>query len=145
MSEVKMKKYMKFVMVFSLLLLNLCCSLSIAAEILPAGFVALSSIEMNWKDAKSFCVSNGGKLPLYKGKDSFSYSKSDPRDTIEGFQAWNAKWPSGLPGGEYWLGTEDIDAPELVWTVNGSGDDYEMPVGIDSVNQHNLLRAACVP
>ena len=81
---------------------------------LPPGFIAVSDTRMNWYDAKAFCEQQGGRLPRINGTDSWD-GKGEA--TIDGFGVMGAPWPSGLPNGIHWTGTEVTDGPGNSWHV----------------------------
>ena len=82
-------------------------AMATAADELPDGFIALSETGMAWVDAKAWCQQQGGKLPLVNGKTRIPASHGIPSGIpVDGFGFEGAEWPSGLPFGRYWLGTE---------------------------------------
>jgi len=74
-----------------------------------AGFIALAPGLMNWSDAKAYCASKGGRLPLIRRTDN-------NREIIDGIGSYLGPWPSALPKCDYiadydvlfhfWSGTE---------------------------------------
>ena len=123
------------------LIFTMCLPLPvIAAEKLPAGCIAITPKEMNLRDAKKYCASKGGRLPLIGGKNSLA---SVPKGTsIDGFGAMGAKWPSGLPSDYYWTGTANADGPGLSWIVYHD-DGYVNSSTPDG--QNFQYRVVCVP
>jgi hypothetical protein len=61
-----------------------------------AGIIALSDTDMTWEEARAWCASRGGRLPLFDSKTA----------TIDGFGKQEAAWPTGMPDYKYWVGTE---------------------------------------
>ena len=137
-------RFLVFALIFALGL----PAAAFAAEKLPSGLIAMSESTMNWADAKAFCEQQGGRLPLING--SISLESVPVGATIDGCGAMGAPWPSGLPHGSYWTGTEDSSNPGLSWNI-GIGDDYVVgPVGAGDVGvagefQRDSLRVVCVP
>ena len=112
-----------------------------AADSLPAGFIAIASDMMNWSNAKAFCVSKGGRLPLIGGKNKIASSKDIPSGTpVDGFDSVGAKWPSGLHSGMYWTGTgRDIDSGPSWVVYDNKG------VTVSNDYQSRAYRVVCVP
>jgi TPR repeat protein len=112
-------------------------------------FIAVSSTTMNWSDAKAFCQQKGGRLPRMNNSDSWAWGNHDKITHIDGFGAPGALWPSDLPGGSYWAGTEDTDVSVLSWLVLG-GDgggviDFGGKVHVGRANrQSSGSRVVCV-
>ena len=107
----------------------------------PAGFIALSESYMTWADAKAYCQQRGGRLPLIDG----SNSRSNPfvmSGAIDGFGAVGAHWPTGLPGGNYWTGTDCrfFFGPFVVFPI---GTKINCVTSDDT--EHSICRVACVP
>jgi len=105
-------------------------------------FFALDSeIRRNWADAKKWCERQGGRLPRINNSNSIT--GDIPSGTpIDGFGSVGAPWPSGLPGGGYWTGTESAGEPGFSWFVfDNSGGKVD---GF-SLRQRNDGRVACVP
>jgi len=139
---------MKQIIGLLILVFTLCLPLldvTKAADTLPAGVIALAPDKMNWSDAKEYCASKGGRLPLINGKNDFSSSKKIPPGTpVEVFGAMGAKWPSGIPRDFYWTGTEYINpsfASRHAWLIVYSGDN----VDDNFVTERNTRRVICVP
>jgi len=115
-------------------------SFSAHALALPPGFVALSELPMNWKDAKAFCQQKGRKLPRINNSDSWN---GKGVGTIDGFGTHRAPWPSGLPVDRYWTGTDITDAPSHAHYVHHFSGDGSV---ITLVNpKSNEYRVVCVP
>ena len=97
---------------------------------------------MDLDDAKAYCASKGGKLPLVKGQKRVStrFGVSDGTP-VDGFGLARAKWPSDLPGDEYWTGTEGSN-PMRMFKVS-----YSPPgvIGVISVSRAGTYRVVCVP
>jgi hypothetical protein len=107
---------------------------------LSTGFIALSDTRMPWAEAKAWCASKGGRLPLIDGKSALS--RVSDTATIDGFGKRDTPWAStGLPGDRYWTGTEDSVYPGYLWVVvDGNGKVYVL-----SYVQRNDCRVVCVP
>jgi hypothetical protein len=107
---------------------------------LPSGFIALSDSVKNWRDAKSYCADQGGKLP----KINYSDSTGDvnPGDSIEGFGSHGGSWPADIPRDVFWSGTEFSGAPGASWAITENG-------GVEAVNGGTGdsfgWMSACVP
>jgi len=73
-----------------------------------AGFIAKAPVKMTFDQAKSFCLSQGGRLPLFKQSDN----------SVEGFGIkGKSAWPSGLSeNDEFWTGSTLNDGS--TWTIN---------------------------
>lgn len=73
-------------------------------------FVAQSPNPMSWSDAKKFCESKDGKLPLVNNVEVLEdVTKGLP---VDGFGAIGDKWSAGVDGDKYyWLGTTPTPAP----------------------------------
>ena len=113
-----------------------------AADSLPAGIIAIAPDKMNWKDAKAYCASKGGRLPFIGGKNALPFSQKIPSGTpVDGFGAMGAKWPPDMPVDLYWTGTEHSGYPRHSWLVVNSGG-Y---VSDNFVTQGNTRRVVCVP
>jgi hypothetical protein len=106
-------------------------------EALPAKFIALTPRHMNWSDAKAWCVSQGGKMPLVN--NSASWDGSLPA-SIAGFGPPGSDWPAGLPFGLYWTGAEHSDNTNFAWVVF----DFGGKVGIGAIDQDYGLSVVCV-
>jgi hypothetical protein len=109
---------------FTLALMAVVATGAFAAERVPAGFIAFAPEPMSWKDAKAFCESKGGRLPLVN--NSATYDGRSDVSSIDGFGSVGSPWPKELPGGRadgYWMGTthERRDG-ELWFVVNDSGN-----------------------
>jgi hypothetical protein len=116
-----------------------------------AGFSAVSQARMTWTQAKAYCQQQGGKLPRIHGRDSWAGDHSEATK-IEGFGAYGAPWPAGLPSEYYWTGTERSGDRGLMGTVSSDGlawcvydDDGKVVVTYDYQHEGEDARAACVP
>ena len=140
---------MKLIIGLLTLILILCLSLpamAADANALPEGFIALAPNKMNWADAKAYCVSNGGRLPLINSKNSIPY-QPNPGTPVDGFGSTGEKWPSSLPYSDktdvYWTGTEISNNPGLPWVVVGRGGGHAL-VYVDYAQQgRHLPRGLC--
>jgi hypothetical protein len=134
---------MKQIIVLLILIFALCLSLpAMAADPLPAGVIAIAPDKMNWSDAKEYCASKGGRLPLINGKNELSFPEKIPPGTpVEVFGAMGAKWPSEIPLDFYWTGTGHSDKPRHGWLVVHSGGN----VFDNLVTQGNSRSVICVP
>ena len=104
-----------------------------------AGFIAMSERLLNWSGAVAFCKQQGGRLPLINGSASLG---SVPQGaTIDGFGVVGAPWPSGLPDGHYWSGTEDAGRPGRSRVVNAYGGKVRL-AGYGP--QSSVRRVVCV-
>jgi hypothetical protein len=104
-----------------------------------AGFVAFAPGKMNWSEAQAYCASKGGKLPLVGGsKSSGAMQMGMP---VDGFGSWGAPWPSGLPEGYYWTGTENSRGPEQALVVDVKRGNVNLGVG----KQKSSQSVVCVP
>jgi hypothetical protein len=112
-----------------------------AADSLPAGFIASAPDKMTWSDAKAYCASRGGKLPLVGGSDSLLRDAIKKGTSIDGFGAVGAPGPSGLPNDEYWTGTEGADRPGRAWTASGGFGNTRL----SNADQGSTRRVVCVP
>ena len=64
---------MKRIIGWLALICTLCLPLlAMAADPLPDGFIALAPTKMTWSDAKAYCASKDGKLPLIGGSNKGS-------------------------------------------------------------------------
>lgn len=127
------------------LIFTLCLFLPVMAaaadEGLPAG-VIMAPDKMNWSDAKAYCASQSCRLPLLNGKNRIPGSQNIPSDIpVEVFGSDGAKWPSGLPFGHYWLGTERNTRPGHAWKVFDSNG----RVIVTFASKHDELHAICIP
>jgi len=116
-------------------------------------FMAVSDTAMNWAAAKAWCEQQGGRLPLINGAASLTFDQiANPRTAlIDGFGQVNVgpnwpadfttPWPSGLPSGPYWTGTENTDVPGYSWFVG----DLDGMVLVTGDRQGFHFRAVCVP
>jgi len=137
-----MKRILSCSFVLSLCLLLALPAVAGAAEKLPPGFIAVSDSTLNWSDAKAFCQQHGGKLPLINGSASLAWGSISSGAAIDGFGAKGAPWPSGLPGDNYWTGTEDAGDPGDSWIVH----DHDGNVYVNSLHQSgDVGRVVCVP
>jgi hypothetical protein len=110
------------------------------AALVAAGVIALSSNTMNWTDAKAYCASKGGKLPLINGRTSWDGSKKRSA-YIDVFAAVDRTWPSALSSGPYWTGT--------LSTIGGLGRAWDVRsrdglVDVGSNAQKRLYPVICV-
>ena len=133
-----------------LLVFTLLCTLGLslpamadAADSLPAGVIAIAPGKMNWKDAKAYCASKGGRLPLIGGKNKRPSQDTPSGTPVDGFGSVGAKWPSSLPSDYYWTGTENSRNPSYSWMVNDHDDGGI--VGVLYGNQSYPQRVVCVP
>ena len=123
------------------LIFSLCFSaVAFAAEKLPPGFSASAPGEMKWSDAKAFCASKGGKLPLIGDKNKLPSKEVTAGIPIDGFGSRGAKWPSGLPDGRFWTGAERGNAGDAWYVTDKEGNVY-----VNSADQGNTFRVFCVP
>jgi len=118
-------------------------SMAAAADRLPKGFTAMSESGMIWAEAKAFCRQHGGRLPLIGGTESLGSSDAYRQGvSIDGFGARGSPWPSGLPGTDFWTGTEYTTAlPDSSWGVSFVGGKVNVGIGPQSLQ----FRAVCVP
>jgi len=118
-----------------------------------AGFIALAPDDMTWDDAKAYCASKGGRLPLIDGKKILSFSSNTaafgiPKGTpIDGFDSVGANCPSGLSRSwmHYWTGTEMSNFPDegyTVWTVPCTDGEQVSLGGGNRVVSYSVV---CVP
>ena len=112
-----------------------------AAEKLPDGFTALSEQTMNWNDAKAFCESKGGKLPLLNNLTDSGNGLGSRPAAIDGFVVEEGTWPEGLAKGQYWLGTDEPRGKGVAWRIQPFGPKND----IGAVSKGSKLRAVCVP
>ena len=108
---------------------------------LPQGFIALSESKMLWADTAAYCRQQGGKLPRIHNLEAWD-GQNPPRDTIpiDGFGAYGAPWPSGLPNAHFLTGTAHPAIPGYWWLIyNDVGN-----VGILAY-QRRTYRFVCVP
>ena len=135
---------MKRIIGLFILIFSLCPSLPVlaeAADALPDGVVSLSPNGMTWKDAQAYCASEGGHLPLFGGKKRLAAPDGNaPNSPVELFDFDGAKWPSGLPFGHYWLGTERNTRPGHAWKIFDANGN----VVVTFASKNDTLRAACV-
>ena len=135
---------MKQVIGLLALVFSLCLSSPVLAEVaeeLPVGVVALSPDGIAWKDAQAFCASHGVGLPLFNGaKRITSPDGNTPDKPVELFGSDGARWPSGLPFGHYWLGTERNTRPGHAWKVFDSNG----KVVVTFASKGDPLRAVCL-
>lgn len=108
-----------------------------------AGAIALAPNHMNWDDAKAYCASKGGKLPLVGGKTSLDAvgPKENLGLPIDVFGSVGAKWPSGLPDDDYWTGSRRVNETDRACCVRG--DDGK--ISVNSIRRRGLSRVVCVP
>ena len=113
-----------------------------ADDKLPAGFITSAPGEMKWSDAKAFCESKGGKLPLIGGQASLTGKEITEGIPVAGFGARGADWPSDLPDEDrYWTGTDHKGSLGDSWYVR----EKEGLVYVNSADQGNTFRVFCVP
>jgi len=134
---------MKQIIVGLALIFSLCLSLSVKAEAadttLPDGVISISPDGMPWNDAQAYCASKGGHLPLFDGKKRLTAPDGGaPDKPVELFGHYGATWPSGLPFGNYWLGTERSKA--TAWKVFNSNGKVCVTFG----SKPDYPRAVCV-
>ena len=105
---------------------------------LPTGFIAYAgdSNKMSWPDAKNYCVSQGGKAPLFNNSTSWD---GNGTWTVDGFG--NGTWPSGLPTDDYWSGTGFSGNPKQSWLVRFYDGKVNGGVGVQDYD----ARVVCVP
>jgi hypothetical protein len=89
---------------------------------LPAWVIAIGPEKMNWNDAKDYCASKGGKMPLIGGRSSLDITTVSKGMSIDGFGSVGAKWPSDLPLTCYWSGTVNSDNPDSPFVIIRDGD-----------------------
>ena len=135
--------------ILPMLALSLCLLMPALASAtkLPDGFIALTDREMPWADAKAWCESQGGRLPLVGGLARWD-GKNPPAKgiSIDGFGvAGDASWPPpGVRDDTYWTGTERFD--DSSWVVEG-GDtrDTRDKISVSSTRKSNDRGVICVP
>ena len=100
-------------------------------------FIALSDSLMNRADAAAYCQKQGGRLPLINNSVSWD-GRNPPRANIfvEGFGDFGSPWPSRMPAGSYWTGTD----PNTVTSRDG-----KVFGGVGIGDPRALLHVACVP
>jgi hypothetical protein len=103
------------------------------------GFIASAPGALNWSEAKDFCASKGGRLPLIDGAGSHPGPQAGA--PVDGFGSVGAAWPSDLPDGYYWTGTEDSRGPERSWVIHVSHGN----VGVGGGKQKSTRPVVCVP
>jgi len=115
------------------------------AERKAAGFIAFAPNEMNWSDAKAYCASKGGQLPLIGGSDSLTSAPNGA--PVDGFGSVQAKWPSILPHGDYWTGTEGRSGGGNSVYVSFDHNDKNYAGWVEVVYgpQGRAHRVVCVP
>ena len=139
-------------LVFSLILYLSLPAISSAAAAksrpkLPAGFVALSESNMTLADAKNFCQQHGGRLPRINNSDSWA-GKGFPEGenpSIDGFGVEGARWPSGLPDGAFWSGTQLTSDPGFMWLINPGDGLVRADVFYDVDYRSLATGVVCVP
>ena len=110
-------------------------------EVRPA-FIALYNNRMNWADAKAWCRSRGGRLPLINNSDFFAWANRAQITHIDVFGAPGRPWTEvGLPTALYWTGTVCSDFPGFSWLVNDVGGN----VNVINLHQSFGRRVVCVP
>ena len=101
-----------------------------------AGVIALSPNTMNWKDARAYCESKGGRLPLVNGRTSWNGDRRGSA-SIEAFGAVGSPWPSWLASDTpYWTDTGSTAGGALAdksWDVRNNGGHVD--VGSNSKNR----------
>jgi hypothetical protein len=112
------------------------------AALEAAGIIALSPNTMNWRDARAFCESKGGRLPRVIGHRDWG-GRGRGSAAIEVFGAVGSPWPSLLPSDRpYWTGTRStVGGPDRQWDVRSK--DGRVDVGENSRNRS--YRVVCVP
>ena len=103
------------------------------AALEAAGVIALSPNTMNWKDAKAYCESRGGRLPGVIGRKAWN---GDGRGSaaIEVFGAVGSPWPSWLRNDiPFWTDTRSTNGPDRQWDVRNNGG--RVDVGSNSRNR----------
>ncbi|MDL2216992.1 hypothetical protein LJB81_04610, partial [Desulfovibrio sp. OttesenSCG-928-M14] len=108
----------------------------------------VSNTAMDWSNARSYCASHGGTLPLVNDDTSQSTTQvSGGTAKIDGIGVvdtalWNTPWPVVLPGGVYWTGTEVTGSPGRSWFVGAYGGGF---VDVDTGGQGLVSGVVCVP
>ena len=104
--------------------------------------MCLASGTMNWNAAKSWCSSQGGRLPLIDNRASID-SREYPLTgkSVEGFGAVGGAWPSGFFP-IYWAGTAVANDASSSWIISNFGAGV-----IDALTgpHSNVIRVGCVP
>ena len=133
---------MKRIIALLALTFALCLPLpAMAAAPLPEGIIAIAPDTMNWSDAKAYCASRGGKLPLFGGKNRLAYPDGVPSGIpVDIFGSGGEKWPPGLPFRSYWLGTERNTRPGHSWIVFSANGN----VHVSFASKNDSHRVACV-
>ena len=107
---------------------------------LPTGFIAYAGDNrMNWSRAKSYCATQGGKIPLIN--DSSSWDGTGTW-SVDGFGSSTSRWPSGWSGDFFWAGTEISTNPDHGWIVGDNGGYVNV---YDSGDGGYGTRVVCVP
>ena len=94
---------------------------------------------MNWSRAKSYCATQGGKIPLIN--DSSSWDGTGTW-SVDGFGSSTSRWPSGWSGDFFWAGTEISTNPDHGWIVGDNGGYVNV---YDSGDGGYGTRVVCVP
>ncbi len=138
----KIACHFMFVFMFSLLI-------PVAAFAAGAeGFLtATPKKTLRWEDAKNFCESNGGRLPLVNETDKVA--KLTVGTPVEGFGAYGDTWPTEVPKATYWTGTTASAANvDAAWVVYVRGNKISLRGGPSDGgydNKKNTNRVLCVP
>jgi len=111
------------------------------ADVRFKGFVALAESPMTWADAKAWCEQQGGRLPRINDSDSWAWNDRDKITRIEGFGAPGASWPSSLPLGNSWTGTESTGSTGGSWVVGV----FDGNVFVNVILQSRSFHVVCVP
>jgi len=144
-----LKRKKVFAMLCCALFLFVTAGISLAAEKVPPGFVAVSDKKMKYPDAEAFCKQKGGKLLRINKSDSWD-GKKQKEASVDGFAripngvATGIAWPAGINGDEaYWTATRDAGNPDFIWYVKKRSTDGE--VNFDKVIHRTQLFVICVP
>jgi hypothetical protein len=114
---------------------------AIAAAPKEGFIIAVSDTAMNWADAKAWCEQQGGRLPRINDSDSWAWNDRDKITRIEGFGAPGASWPSSLPLGNSWTGTESTGSTGGSWVVGV----FDGNVFVNVILQSRSFHVVCVP
>ena len=112
------------------------------ATLEAAGVIALSANTMNWDDARAYCESKGGRLPLVNGNNKYWNGDGRGFAPIEVFGAVGSPWPSWLPSDQlYWTGTRSTHGQDLrSWDVRNNGG----LVDVGSNSRNRRYRVICI-